>query len=99
MAHKLANLSQVCRQLNSNKMAGVKIAADIVKQTERIDIAGNVIDPMTKKIIKKVEEPYVPPQIQPKVESPMGNKIEQLIEAKINALVEKKIEEVLSKLI
>jgi hypothetical protein len=42
-------------------MGGVVIAKDIKKTKEMIDLAGNVIDPQTKRVIKKEPPEYIPP--------------------------------------
>lgn len=64
-----------------------------------IDLAGNEIDPMTKKILKKNEPDFVPPVLkaEPKP-SALGDRISQMINEKINKIVEEKIDEVLRNL-
>jgi len=42
-------------------MGNVVIAQNLVKTTERININGDVINPITKQIIKPAEVPYVQP--------------------------------------
>lgn len=85
----------------------VVISPDIKKTSVRIDIAGNEIDPKTKKIIKRVDEgQYTPPppgpqeeKSSPKKTGSLGEKIKQMIEERVNEVVEQKIEEVLKEIL
>lgn len=88
---KPLNITQVCRQLDThNIMGGVVIAPNIKKESIRIDLNGNEIDPKTKKIIKKKDQDYVPPTV---VETPEPSGLAEMIKQKINDKMEKLIEE------
>ena len=47
-------------------MGRVIIASDLIRTREMLDIDGNVIDPRTKQIIKKVERESILPPEEPK---------------------------------
>lgn len=50
-------------------MGGVQLSPNIKKTSQRIDTAGNIIDPKTKQILVPVEKDYVPPvQVEKKPE-------------------------------
>lgn len=92
-------------------MGGVIISPNIKRVSERIDPAGNVINPRTKQIIQPVQSEYVPPVMPVQSDQalrdnlaiavltePKTSKIDEMINRKIEELVAKKIEEALSKL-
>lgn len=87
-------------------MGGVVISPNIKKVKEMIDLQGNVIDPHTKKIIKKEPPEYIPPPAhvleawkedaaKKREGSALGDKIAKMIEEKVAKIVEEKIEEAL----
>ena len=86
-------------------MGNIVISPNIKKESVRIDINGNEIDPRTKRVIKPVEKPFIPspemvkPAEQLAVEQPKSLNIEDMISKKIEALIEKKVNDVLEKLL
>ena len=85
------------------------ISPNIKKTSERIDTAGNVINPKTKEIIQKNEPEFIPPIIQTKEEDikivkqdSMSDKINKMVEAKIaekiDAIVAQRVNEALKNL-
>jgi hypothetical protein len=91
-------------------MGGVIISPNVKKVSERIDPAGNIINPRTKQVIESVQPEYVEPVGEVTiatplphspavtVETPPTSKIDEMINKKIEEIVAKKIEEALSKL-
>lgn len=76
------------------------ISPNIKKESERIDPAGNIINPKTKQIIKALEPEFIPPIVQPSQEvitTPMENKVGSKIDEMINNLVEKKVAEIVTR--
>ncbi len=84
----------------NNFMGGVIVSPNIKRVSERIDPAGNVINPRTKQIIQPVQSEYVPSAVQAPepIQEKIGSKIDEMINKKIEELIAKKIEEALSKL-
>lgn len=83
------------------------ISSNLKRTSERIDPAGNVINPRTKQIVKPIEAEYVPPVVTPEVkqETPMNtmsekiNKmVEEKVKEKIDAIVEQRVAEALKNL-
>jgi hypothetical protein len=59
----MRNIRAIRKITNNNNMGRVIIASDLIRTREMLDIDGNVIDPRTKQIIKKVErESILPPE-------------------------------------
>ncbi len=80
----------------------VVIDPNIRKESVRIDLSGNQIDPRTKQVIKPAEQAYVPAQAAvpapvPAVDA-LGDKISQIINEKVAKIIEQKIEEALKNL-
>lgn len=46
-------------------MGGVMLSPNIKKTSQRIDPAGNIIDPKTKEVLVPIEQEYVPPYTPP----------------------------------
>jgi len=89
-------------------MGNVVIAQNLVKTTERININGDVINPITKQIIKPAEVPYVPVPLEVKdytkdtVIAETGDWNKRVVEVKSDALgdkIEKMIEAKINKLV
>lgn len=80
----------------------VVIDPNIKKESVRIDLNGNQIDPRTKQVIKPVEKAYVPaPAPTPAKEvhsDAIGDRISQIINEKVAKLIEQKIEAALKNL-
>lgn len=79
----------------------VVIDPNIKKESVRIDLSGNQIDPRTKQVIKPVEAPYVPTPLPPApapTHDALGDKISQIINEKVAKIIEQKIEEALKNL-
>jgi hypothetical protein len=88
-------------------MGNVIVSPNIKKQSDRIDPAGNIINPKTRQVIQPVEPEYVPPAVpitaEVKKETPnMSEKINKMVEAKIaekiDAIVEQRVADALKNL-
>lgn len=49
----------------------VVVSPNIKRTSERIDPAGNVINPRTRQIVQPVEQPYIPPPEAPQAPTPI----------------------------
>ena len=78
----------------------VVIDPNIKKESVRIDLNGNQIDPRTKQVVKPVEQAYVPPPAPVKEANSdaIGDRISQIINEKVAKIIEQKIEEALKNL-
>lgn len=74
----------------------VVIAPNIKKESVRINLNGDEIDPKTKKVLKKKEEDFVPSAVPPAPKpSGLADMIKQKINDKLEKLIEEKIDEAL----